>query len=223
MSAARRRGKPGNTSDGDRSAQAEQVGRDRAGGRQRVPGKGLRRSVPADIAERVGVWKGSLYHYITSKQDLLLAVVEPIADELLEQTRALQSDAALTAPDKLRRVAAVHSQIIATNFNYVAVYLQEVAGRGRSSEWDRRDHEYVLLIANIIIEGVKDGDFAPELDPHLASLAFLGALNWMTRWYQPRGDSSPQEVALAITDVLLGGMLSRANGQPADASSRERA
>ncbi|MEY2431359.1 MAG: TetR/AcrR family transcriptional regulator, cholesterol catabolism regulator [Acidimicrobiaceae bacterium] len=178
-----------------------------------------------DIAERVGIWKGSLYHYITSKQDLLLAVVEPIADELLEQTRALQADATLTAPDKLRRVAAVHSAIIATNFNYVAVYLQEVAGRRRSTDWDQRDHEYVLLIADIIVEGVEAGDFAPDLDPHVASLAFLGSLNWMTRWYQPRRDSSAQEVARTITNVLLAGMLSRsaAADQPAADVSRERA
>lgn len=177
-----------------------------------------------DIAERVGIWKGRLYHYISSKQDLLLAVVKPIADELLEQTRALQSDAALMALDKLRKVAAVHSQIIATNFHYVDVYLREVSGCGRSDEWDRRDHEYVLLIADIIVQGVKDGDFEAELDQHLASLAFLGALNWKTRWYKPRRGSSPQEVALAITEVLLDGMMARGTGgQPADAASRERA
>lgn len=176
-----------------------------------------------DIAERVGIWKGSLYHYITSKQDLLLAVVEPIADTLLRQTRALQSDLRLSSPEKLRRVAAGHSQIIATNFSCVAVYLQEVSGRGRSAEWDRRDHEYVLLISSVILQGIQEGDFRTDLDPRLASLAFLGALNWMTRWYQPRHQLLPQEIALTITEVLLDGMLVRRTGQEPDAAASDRA
>lgn len=162
-----------------------------------------------DIAERVGMWKGSLYHYISSKQDLLLAVVEPIADTLLDEVRLLSKNNDMTASAKLLRLSEVHSEVIEHNFNYVAVYLQEIAGRGRSKDWDRRDHEYVQLIADIIADGVKAGEFSKDLDPSLASHAFLGGLNWMTRWYKPRRGSSPQVLAKSVTEIMLNGMVSR--------------
>jgi AcrR family transcriptional regulator len=162
-----------------------------------------------EIAERVGMWKGSLYHYISSKHELLLAVVEPIADTLLDEVRLLSTNTEMSASAKLLRLSEVHSEVIEHNFNYVAVYLQEIAGRNRSKEWDRRDHEYLELISAIIAEGVKAGEFAPDLDPSLASHAFLGGLNWMTRWYKPRRGSSPQALARTMTEIMLNGMVTR--------------
>jgi AcrR family transcriptional regulator len=42
-----------------------------------------------DIAREVGMYKGSLYHYIDSKEDLLFAVVREPAQQILDELREL--------------------------------------------------------------------------------------------------------------------------------------
>ena len=161
-----------------------------------------------DIAAAVGMWKGSLYHYIDSKEELLLAVVQEPADQLLND---LHQIAALDLPpaEKLRMVTQAHGRVLETTFVYASVYLQEVAGRRRSAEWSARDREYVQLISDIMHEGIERGDFSTQLDPRTATFALVGALNWVTRWYRPDGPLTAGKIAEQICNTFLNGVISR--------------
>ena len=170
--------------------------------------KGFASTSLEDIATEVGMWKGSLYHYINSKEELLLAVVQEPADRLLNDLREV---AALDLPpaEKLRLVTQAHGRVLETTFVYTSVYLQEVAGRRRSAEWSSRDREYVQMITRIIQDGINRGDFAAQMDARTATFALLGALNWTTRWFRPDGPLTAGKFAEQICNTFLNGVLSR--------------
>jgi TetR/AcrR family transcriptional regulator, cholesterol catabolism regulator len=172
--------------------------------------KGFAGASLEDIATEVGMWKGSLYHYIDSKEELLLAVVQEPAEHLLNDLREV------VATEKLRRVAQAHGHVLDTTFVYTSVYLQEVAGRRRSSEWAARDREYVELITTIIEQGIQRGDFSSQLDARTSTFALLGALNWVTRWYKPDGPLSAGKIAEQICSTFLTGLITRAPGSRSD-------
>ncbi len=176
--------------------------------------KGFAATSLEDIATEVGMWKGSLYHYIDSKEELLLAVVREPAEHILDDLRMV-SGLDLPAAEKLRMVAQAHGRVLETTFVYASVYLQEVAGRGRSTEWSARDREYVLLITAIIQDGVTAGDFSSQLDARTATFAFVGALNWVTRWYRPDGPLTAGMISQQICSTFLGGLLTRSSAGPA--------
>ena len=88
----------------------------------------------------------------------------------------------LPPAEKIRRVARAHARTLDDTFVYASGYVQEIAGRNRSSEWSAMDREYVTTITEIMQEGVDSGDFSPQLDPRTAGLAMVGAFNWMTHW-----------------------------------------
>ncbi|MDP9821910.1 TetR/AcrR family transcriptional regulator [Nocardioides massiliensis] len=161
-----------------------------------------------DVANEVGMLKGSLYNYIKSKEDLLFAVVRPDADELLMKARRL-SGTDLPASEKLRQIARVHVEIIDRKLPYVSVYVQEIAGRGISQEWTDMDREYMSLIEKAFMEGVEAGIFADDLDVRVATRCFIGSLNWMTRWYEPGDPVRARAVADQLADVFLAGALAR--------------
>ena len=167
-----------------------------------------------DIATEVGIWKGSLYHYIDSKEDLLFAVVRGPADRILDDLRLL-ANLDLPPAEKIRRAARSHVLVLNDHFVYASVYLQEIAGRHRSAEWSAMDKEYVTCLERIIQEGIDRGDFSPTLNPRIATLAIVGSLNWLTHWYQPDGPLSPTEIADNFTDLFLAGMLLRRAVGPA--------
>jgi hypothetical protein len=41
------------------------------------------------------------------------------------------------------------------------------------------------------------------------TFALLGAVNWITRWYDPRGPARSDEIARAFADYLLAGLAAR--------------
>lgn len=166
-----------------------------------------------DIAESLGMQKGSLYNYISSKEELLLAVVTPPANRLLESLTEL-AGADLPASEKLRLVARGHARVLEEYFPYVAVYVHEIAGQGHS-EWREMDRTYVRLLSTIIEEGRDSGLFASTTTPIISAMALIGSLNWMTRWYEQGGSLSAEQIADQIASTFLTGLLAR--GGPSSA------
>ena len=162
-----------------------------------------------EIAGQLGMSKGSLYNYISSKEELLEAVVGQPAEELLGTLRELAATD-LPASEKLRRVTRMHVSVLERTYDFAAVYLHEIAGRGLGGEWASKDHEYVTLIEGILGEGVRDGDFARETNVLISAMALIGALNWLTRWWRVDGPISGAVIADQISETFLAGLLSRA-------------
>jgi AcrR family transcriptional regulator len=166
--------------------------------------KGYHAATLEDVADEVGMLKGSLYNYITTKEDLLFAVVRPPAERLLHETRALatSSDA---APNRILRLADNHVGVLQDYFVYASVYIHEVAGLGRFPEWAAMDHEYVALVRSILRAGVEEGTLAASTDLRTAPHILIGSLNWMTRWWNPTGPEPGTELAAHIAGTFLDG------------------
>ncbi len=176
--------------------------------------KGFSATSLEDIASEVGMWKGSLYHYIDSKEDLLFAVVKEPADHLLAEIRRIEG-LDLPPAEKLRLAALSHAYVLDTTFVYAAVYLQEVAGRQRFAEWTAMDREYVEILTAIVQQGVDRGDFTLQLSARNTTLALIGSLNWMTHWFNPEGSLSARTIADQICGTFLSGVLTRARREDA--------
>ncbi|HEX9203236.1 MAG TPA: hypothetical protein VF964_04680, partial [Vicinamibacteria bacterium] len=60
-------------------------------------------------------------------------------------------------------------------------------------------------IRRILREGMAAGAFAPG-DPKLLTFAILGAVNWITRWFDPKGPARSEEIGRTFADFLLAGL-----------------
>jgi hypothetical protein len=83
------------------------------------------------------------------------------------------------------------------------VYLHEVAGREPGEQWRAYDREYAALVGQIVRDAIADGTLPADRDPRLTTMTLVGALNWLTRWWDPAGDIGPDVVATQIADVVL--------------------
>ncbi|MEY2968032.1 MAG: hypothetical protein RIQ64_659 [Actinomycetota bacterium] len=183
--------------------------------------KGFSATSLEDIASAVGIWKGSLYHYIDTKEDLLFAVVREPAQEILIGLREL-SQTDLPPTEKIRRATRSHLKVLETNFVYASVYLQEIAGHRKMKEWSAMDREYLELLESIVREGVDAGEFAPLTNPRIATLGIIGSLNWLTHWYRPEGPLRADAIADQFCDMFLAGLINRSNSASAVKSAKPR-
>jgi len=173
--------------------------------------KGYHAATVRDIADEVGLLKGSLYHHFDSKEELLYLVVkEPIAQMYRSINDIAATDA--TATEKLRRAISAHLDAFDRHYPHLFVYLREresVKRRFREKiGFSPKDYERCWQ--QIIREGVDTGEFRADLDIQVASYGLLGMLNWAYKWYDPRGRLGVRQVAEQFTGLALAGLAATA-------------
>lgn len=160
-----------------------------------------------DIAEAVGLLKGSLYHHISSKQQLLLEILESGMRTGIEAIEGI-ARADLPSVDKLRLAITRHIQLIAGNLDHATVSIIEARGlkpEQRQRVLAQRD-QFEGLFRQILQEGIDAGVFHP-IDATLVTFALMGMHNWLIFWYREDGRLSPQEIAALFSDLVLNGLL----------------
>ncbi|HEX6989369.1 MAG TPA: TetR/AcrR family transcriptional regulator [Bacillota bacterium] len=162
-----------------------------------------------DLADAVGLQKGSLYHYIRSKEDLLYPLIEAALEGYVGDLEAVRAGGG-TAGEQLRRAVTAHVERVARFGDMMTVFISE--GRHLKPEEQERVRSlagrYRAMLEDLIREGVEAGEFRTS-DPALAALALLGACNWLPQWFRPEGRSSPAEIAGVFIEVFLEGLASR--------------
>lgn len=154
-----------------------------------------------DLGKELGLLGSSLYSHVSSKQALLVDVVEGGA-HLFEESaaRALASEG--TASDRLAALIAGHVDVVVDNIDVARTFLNEARmldGEHRAKIVAARDH-YEDAFRSVIREGIEEGSFAPDVDPKTASIFILSILNAIERWYRPEGKLDRDGLVDRLTD-----------------------
>lgn len=168
--------------------------------------KGFHGSSMEDIAKAVNLQKPSLYHHVSSKQEILLALLDRALELLLERISTIsQQD---NSPDeKLKQMIRTYLQILAENTDLSAVLLFEhrsLERRQHARHVPNRD-KFEALWRTVLEEGVAAQQFQCD-NPALATRAILGILNWTITWYRPDGSLDINQIADHYSDLLLNGL-----------------
>ena len=185
--------------------------------------KGYHATSMQDIAAAVGLYKGSLYHYIGGKEDLLVQVFERAMDGLLAEVERIVADSSFKPSAQLRLVIQAHVEAVASNLDALTVYLHEfraLAGEALETVRDQRER-YRALVETVIARGVRSGEFATD-DIGIATLGVLGMCNWVAQWYRPGGRLGPREIADHFAEMLLAGLYLEGKTRSPSASPKER-
>lgn len=156
-----------------------------------------------DLAEALGMHRGSLYHYIASKEDLLFEIVESAMARFHDEVRPILEGEG-PAPDRLRRAVGAHLRIAAEEpdeLTLLQVELKALAPERRGqivAERDAYEHAWRAFIR----EGMRDGAFHCA-DERTAGFMILAACNWFSQWYRPTGPLGVEEFASRFTDLFL--------------------
>lgn len=174
--------------------------------------KGFHTARVGDVAEEAGVSHGLLYHYFTSKDELLQAIFTETWTELLGSLAAVEESDA-PAQEQLRQVTAILLRSWRRQPDVVRVIVQEI---GRSSELGSRLGELRAVeqaIERIIRRGQERGELRAGVDPRLAATIVYGGVDEiLTSWVfglAPDGDEEVAAAERALLDVVCGGLASR--------------
>ena len=169
--------------------------------------KGFHGASMQDIAEAVNLQKASLYHHVSSKQEILLSILDRALELLLERI-SLISVQDISSDKKLQLMMREYMKILVENQDLAAVLLFEhrsLERKQHARHVPNRD-KFEQLWKDVITDGVRTKIFQCD-DSALATRALLGIMNWTMTWYNPDGSLNVEQIADQYANMMLNGLL----------------
>lgn len=166
--------------------------------------RGYQETSMSELTEATGLAAGGLYHYIESKDQLLISICDELLDPLLERAREIVAEPAPPA-EQLRALLHAWLAHIASHRDHMLVFAQERHVIEREPQWRRvrgQRKAFEQLLDDVLARGERDGSmhFA---DRGFALLTLLGMVNYTPQWLNPRGRLSPEQIADGYCDTIL--------------------
>lgn len=172
--------------------------------------KGYAGASTRDIAERLNIRQASLYYYFPSKEAALAAICELGVKDFIGNLQTILAEPTPTA-DKLRAAIANHLAPLRSNpeADYIRVFLrhrhelpdglrQSVAALART---------YQGLVERLFVEGIAKRELRAELNPQLATLAFLGLCNSVIANRALPRSTNIDDIMIEYAEILNGGVV----------------
>lgn len=159
------------------------------------------------IVEAAGVTKGAMYHYFSSKDDLLFGIYDRL---LALQKEHLDAIAARPAPIA-DVVWAACVDVIETSIAHLdegAVFLRSahMLTEARRVEVTARRRAYHDTFGALIERGRDEGVFRRDIPLAVVIAHFFSDVHYLANWYSPTGPESSTEVAEQLADLFLAGI-----------------
>jgi AcrR family transcriptional regulator len=161
----------------------------------------------AEICAANGLGKGALYHYITSKEELLAAIHDRVMDEVMKGADRV-ADVGGSPSARLTMLGEELLDVIHRYPDHVWVFLHEFPALTdeRAEQFRRRRREYERRVEAVLQEGVDSKEFRP-VDARLTTLAWLGMHNYTYLWLKAGGRLSARDVAAPFADIFIRGIV----------------
>ena len=166
--------------------------------------KGYHGTSVGDLAQALGVQKGSLYAHIGGKQELLYEAMREGADAFHDGLDGIPEDLAVT--ERIRLALRAHLATVGDQLDVATIFVQE----WRNLEGEHREEilgerrRYEDRIRALFREGRELGELRSDLDESVAALLFLSAANWAYTWLRPGADTD--DLADRFYALLVDGM-----------------
>jgi TetR/AcrR family transcriptional regulator, cholesterol catabolism regulator len=169
--------------------------------------KGYHGASMADIAEAVQLQKASLYHHFSSKQEILLELLDRALEMVTNRMELVMAED-LPADEKLRVAMRSYLNNLSEQGDLVSVLLLE--HRSLDPEYHARHipirDRFERMWRDLIQEGVDAGVFSVD-DIPLTVRGLMGVMNWTITWYDPTGRLSIDEIADLFANLFLNGLV----------------
>jgi TetR/AcrR family transcriptional regulator, cholesterol catabolism regulator len=157
-----------------------------------------------ELAEAIGLAAGALYHYFSSKEQLLIRICDQLLDPLLDQAQELIG--ADDEPERaLRELVRLWVGHVIEHRDNMLVFQQERHMIEHGAQWrsvraNRKRFEQLVEQSLARVQADRDD---VRWDRRIALAALLGMVNHTAQWYRPVGRLTSEQIADGFVDLVL--------------------
>ncbi len=168
--------------------------------------EGFKAGTTTEIARRAGLTQPAIYHYVGSKNALLVEICHRMGLRLQAVLDDVLARDDLNAMERLRAFIDGYARAVMRDPGAMSVRATEA--RHLPSKMLKAIHaeerDYLATIERLVADARDEGHLPAALNPWIATRALLGMMNWTYIWYH--SDSGPSEDAVVdtISSIALG-------------------
>lgn len=170
--------------------------------------KGFHATSLDDVALALNVTKPTIYHYFSNKDEILFECVQRGLEAIRSAAETVETRGG-TGMARLRALMRSYAICMTHDFCICITRTSDhelsPESRARFREMKR---EIDLTVRRVVMEGMRDGSIASG-DPRLMTFTLTGSLNWVARWFDPKGGMSREEIADGVVATLINGLAPR--------------
>ena len=159
-----------------------------------------------DVADELGILKGSLYHYIETKEDLLFQLVEEVYNDVHEVLEEVETSPDLKPLERLELYVRKQVEYNLENLERISIYYHDLDRlTGDRLAWvkaSRRVHD--KFVSGLITEAQEVGEIDDSYDPRLMANCVFATIIWTYQWYRPGRMSRKAVVDVCVHYALRG-------------------
>jgi TetR/AcrR family transcriptional regulator, cholesterol catabolism regulator len=176
--------------------------------------KGYAGASMQDVADAVGLLKGSLYYYMDSKNDLLAKLIEDTQTENLAMLAQVAAMTDLAPMDRLRTYVERQVLFNARNLARITVYYRDMNQlpdeRRKKILVGRREFE--TFVMELVEDAQVQGQARDDIDARVITYGVFAVTNWLYTWYRPQGPLKASELADSFAEFVIAAIRGRASG-----------
>lgn len=171
--------------------------------------KGYDATSVSDIATALGITKAGLYHYIHGKTQLLFDIMQYGMNELDREVVRPALEIA-DAEQRLRFLIAAHARLVTRGQGAVTILVDEARALtpAQNRKVIHRKRAYLDFLRDTL-ERLKKERKLRDVNTTVAAFNVIAMVCWPSRWYQPDGALTADEIAEAIADMALSGLIQK--------------
>lgn len=171
--------------------------------------KGYDASSTQDIADAVGMLKGSLYYYVASKEEFLYEIISETHEGAIHAIAPVMNLKVDTL-DKLTAMIIRQVEYFASNQVYSTIFFREFRALSteRRAAIDAKGDVYREIVSSLLHVGRSDGTIRKDIQPRTMSIAIVEMLNSIYRWFDPGGRLGAGTLAHELAMVIVVGVAS---------------
>ena len=169
---------------------------------------GYHQAQVSKIAKQAGVADGTIYLYFKNKEDILISVFEEKMGQFVGNLKEI-IDSGISASEKLRKMIENHFQCLAADHKLAIVTQLELRQSNKEIRLKINAvlKEYLLLLDEILMEGIESSEFNENLDIRLARHMVFGTIDeTITTWVMNEQKYDLIKLSPQVHHLLMGGM-----------------
>jgi AcrR family transcriptional regulator len=171
--------------------------------------RGYTATTVRDIADAAGILSGSLYHHFDSKESMVDAILSRFIEHTLESYDRVLAEGR-TPLETFTRLVEVSLQSMTTERSAILVYQNEarfLLQEERFSYLQTAHRRFQRVWTDVLEEGVRAGEFRPEIDPRLVYRLVRDTVWAAPRWWRPGGNLKYERIIDQYVGVLVNGIV----------------
>jgi AcrR family transcriptional regulator len=161
-----------------------------------------------DVAQEVGISRATLYYYVGTKEELLIALLKGPIQQVTTSLEEV-ADRDIPAADKLAATLREYVRLLEEHpalFIFLSENVHLVMSGVEADEIRATADRYGHVLTEVIADGMSSGEFRSDIAPLVAVLGIIGMFNWMHRWFRPDGSRPLASIGDDFVSMALRGL-----------------